>query len=234
MKKLLTEAFSVNLILVLMLLSLAGFVRSRQAAQTFAAGSGAVYQVDSENKTVSLMINVYEHPEIVEEYLKIFREKNVRATFFVGGLFAEKNGETVKHIAEAGQELGNHGYRHKLHTKISREESCKEIRDTNALLKKLTGQKITLFAPPSGDVNEAVVKDAASCGCRTIMWTADTIDWRDQDTGKIMGRIKRNLKPGALILMHPTEATLSCLPEILTYLSDNGYEILPVGEHLKA
>ena len=90
-----------------------------------------------------------------------------------------------------------------------------------------------MFAPPSGDVNSTVVLDAQKCGMVTVMWSADTIDWRDQDKEKIYNRVERNLKPGTLILMHPTKATLEALPEIILLIKAKGYNALTVGEHLK-
>ena len=90
-----------------------------------------------------------------------------------------------------------------------------------------------MFAPPSGDVNSTLVSLAKQQGCLTIMWTADTIDWRDQDREKICARVKRNLTPGALILTHPTKATIESLDEITSFAKQAGYSFCEVGELLK-
>ena len=234
MRKILTEAFSVNLIIVVMLFILGSYaVDQNRGVNTFGTGPSAIYKAETEEKTISLMINVYQGEEYVLKYLELFEQEGIAATFFLGGCWAAKNTEVVKQIAEAGHEIGNHGYNHKMHTKITQEKSRSEILRTNSLIKSITGKETVLFAPPSGDVNSQVVSDAASCGCQTIMWTADTIDWRDQDVNKIYARVERNLKPGVFVLMHPTQATLKALPEIILLAKSQGYTFMTVGAQLK-
>ena len=61
-----------------------------------------------------------------------------------------------------------------------------------------------------------------SLNYKVIMWTRDTIDWRDQDKDLIFARATKDIKAGDLVLMHPTEATLSALPQILEYIKSVG------------
>lgn len=221
MKKILSEAFSVNLIIVLMLFALGSYSFGGNV-QTFAENK-AIYKSDTQEKKVCLMINVYGNTEETEKLLKIFEQAKIKATFFIGGVWAEKNRETVKKIDDGGHTLGNHGYNHKLHTKLNRDENIKEITLTGNIIKEVTGKNCTLFAPPAGDVNSSVVNYAGECGYKTVMWSCDTIDWRDRDTEKIMARIKRNLTAGAFILMHPTPASVEIMPEIISYVQNEGY-----------
>lgn len=232
MKKILTEAFSVNLIIVIMLLML-GTVSAKTQYSPVYAQEKPIYKADCQDKKIALMVNVYQGTEFVMQYAKFLKEKNISATFFIGGIYAEKNSETIKYLFDNGFEIGNHGYNHKLHTKLSKQDSANEISRTNTLLKSITGQKPTLFAPPSGDVDSSLVSIAKQQGCLTIMWTADTIDWRDQDKQKICARVKRNLTPGALILTHPTKATVEALEEIVSFAQSEGYTFCEVGELLK-
>lgn len=53
---------------------------------------------------------------------------------------------------------------------------------------------------------------------KVIMWTRDTIDWRDHDADIIYQRAIRDIKAGDLILMHPTDQTVAALPRILDYI----------------
>jgi len=229
MKRIVVEAITVNLIIVIVLSTLG--IYSGISVNVFNGSIKPIYRAQREGKTVSLMINVYEGNEWLEGYLEILDKENITATVFVGGIWAEKNGDLVKKIATK-HEIGNHGYNHKLHTRLSQEESRSEIQKTNKLIEKYTGKKCTLFAPPSGDVNESVVNDATACGCNTIMWTVDTIDWREKDVNKILGRVERKLEDGAFILTHPTEATVKALPEMILYIKAKGYSFVTVGSTL--
>ena len=46
----------------------------------------AIYNGNRQNKKVSLMFNVYENTQVVEEIVELLDKKGVKATFFVGGL----------------------------------------------------------------------------------------------------------------------------------------------------
>ncbi len=234
MQSKLKETLVINMIIVVMLCAIGGYsYREGKSVETFMAQKEPVYKIETEEKNISLMINVYQGEEYVKEYLRLFEKENVKATFFLGGSWMAKNKDTVKEIYNKGHEIGNHGYNHKMHTKLTREQSKNEIMRTNELIREITGRNCTLFAPPSGDVDENVVNDAYDCGCTTIMWTADTIDWRDQDAKKIYNRVERNMKPGMLVLMHPTEATLKSLPDIILMAKAHGYSFKTVGDQLK-
>ena len=234
MQSKLKETFAINMIIVVMLCIIGGYsYKEGESVQVFLTQKEPVYRIDTEEKNISLMINVYQGEEYVKEYLKLFEKEKIKATFFLGGCWANKNTGLVKEIYNKGHEIGNHGYNHKMHTKLTSEQSKNEIMRTNTLIREITGQSPKLFAPPSGDVNESVVQDAYACGYTTIMWTADTIDWRDQDVEKIYNRVERNMKSGMLVLMHPTEATLKALPNIILMARAQGYKFKTVGEQLK-
>lgn len=231
MKKIFTEAFSVNLIIVLMLIAL-GSISAQSEISSAYASQKAIYQGNAKGK-VSLMINVYDNPEKVKEYADILHNNDVPATFFIGGTFAEKNSEIITYLSDKNFEIGNHGYSHKTQTKLDENASAEEISKTNGILKKIIQKDVKLFAPPYGDVDEKLVSIAANRGCQTIMWTVDTIDWRDHDCDKICSRIKRNLKDGALILTHPTDKTVESLSRIIEIVRSAGYDFCTVGENIK-
>ena len=67
---------------------------------------------------------------------------------------------------------------------------------------------------------------------RVIMWSRDTIDWRDKDVNVIVNRATQNLKNGEFILMHPKDVTVEALPKILTYIRENGLKTAAVSHNL--
>ena len=80
---------------------------------------------------------------------------------------------------------------------------------------------MNLFAPPSGAFNKTTLQVANDLGYKTIMWSKDTIDWRDKDADLVYTRATKNVVGGDLILMHPTEHTAKALPNILEYYKNN-------------
>ena len=67
---------------------------------------------------VSLMINVYWGTEEVDGILDVLEEYGAKATFFLGGSWADDNTACVSRIAAAGHEIGTHGYFHRDHTTL--------------------------------------------------------------------------------------------------------------------
>jgi len=196
------------------------------------AVSGVYYNGDKTNKNISLMVNVYWGTEYIDSMLQIFEQKDVKTTFFVGGTWAIDNQEYLNKILEKGHELGNHGYHHKDHDKISEQENLNQIKNTHKIVKELTGFEMNLFAPPSGAYNKTTVACATSLGYQTVMWTRDTIDWRDHDANLIFNRAIKNACGGDLILMHPTDATVKALPKIIDNLQSKGFKLTTVSENI--
>ena len=181
---------------------------------------------------VSLMFNVYWGTQEVEGILEALAEYDAKATFFIGGSWADDNTACVRKIVEAGHEVGSHGYFHRDHTTLGYEGNVEEISRSVQFLQLAAGVPVTLFAPPSGAYDEDTVNAAESLGLRTVMWSRDTIDWRDKDEETCYLRATEDLEAGELILMHPMEHTLAALPRILQYCNTHSLRPITVGENL--
>lgn len=84
----------------------------------------------------------------------ILAENETRATFFVLGWVAERFPKLVQEIADAGHELGVHGYRHRLIYRLSPDEFRKDLRRTIDLVEDASGQKVLGHRAPSFSVTE--------------------------------------------------------------------------------
>lgn len=191
-----------------------------------------VYYKGNSADGVSLMFNVYWGTEIVYSILDVLDEYNVKVTFFVGGCWADDNVDCVKEIKNRGHEIGSHGYFHREHDKLSLQDNLEEIKNSVDFLYLSAQVEVGLFAPPSGAYNDETVEAAQSLGLKTVMWSKDTIDWRDKDSSLAYRRATEGAEGGDLVLMHPMEHTLQALPDILTYYRQNGLRVIPVGENI--
>lgn len=214
-----------NFIIILAVAFVGILTYSGGVVGAFSSGQERVEPIfcgNTKNNTISLMFNVYMGNEYVEQILNILKENDVKATFFVGGVWVNKNEDCFLKIVNSGNEIASHGYWHKDHAKITDEQQANEIKMTEKLVEDLCGIKMSLFAPPSGAYNKQTSRIADSLGYKTIMWTHDTIDWRDQDVNLITQRATENAKAGDFILCHPTMATVLALDNIIkTYKSLN-------------
>ncbi len=223
--------FRANVVIVSMFLILIGLTLNTKTISV-QADSRVVYAGDTNKNNVCFMINVYQGNEYVADILDILDVYNVKTTFFLGGCWAVNNIDLVKEIVARGHEIGNHGFYHKDQDKLDYESNMQEISMCHQVIKENLGIEMTLFAPPSGAYNINTVDAAVSLKYNTIMWTRDTIDWRDQDADLIYKRAVKNLANGDLILMHPTKKTVEAMTNIISTAINNGFNPTKVSSCL--
>ncbi|MFD0680100.1 MULTISPECIES: polysaccharide deacetylase family protein [unclassified Paenibacillus] len=193
-------------------------------------GSHPVYKGNPEKPMVALMINVAWGEQFLPKMLSILEKENVRATFFFDGSWLKKNVPTAQIIKDKGHELSNHAYSHKNMSQISRDQAYQEIYKTQQLLEKELGVNNVLFAPPSGDFNQATVDIAREQKLRTILWTLDTVDWQKPAPSTIVNKISTRVEPGSLILMHPTSSSSEALERMIKVIKNKGLQLGTVSE----
>lgn len=191
-----------------------------------------IYKGSDDFNKVALECNVVWGTEYIPSMLNILKEYDIKITFFVGGEWARDNPDMLKLISKEGHEIGNHGFSHKHHAKLSLEENIDEIKNTENIIKEITGITTYLFAPPYGEFDKNTLNAATSIGYKIIMWSIDTIDWRGDGVDAIVNRALKKPHNGAFILIHPTEDTIEALPIIIKGLKEKKYEIGTVSEVL--
>lgn len=229
MKKSLIKA---NIVIVVMFVALIAIAYSNANSLSVSADTRVIYSGDTSKNNVCFMINVYQGSEYVRDILDILDVYKVKTTFFIGGSWAVNNIDLVKEIYTRGHELGNHGFYHKDQDTLDFDANVQEIKLCHKVVSENLGIEMKLFAPPSGAYNVTVVDAATSLNYKTIMWTRDTIDWRDQDVDLIYKRAIKDLSNGDLILMHPTEKTIQALVDILSYTINNDFNPTTVSNCL--
>ena len=222
-----------NVLLSMVLIVVAVFGLGGTSVTT-AVGDKAVYRGNVEQPNVALMFNVYSGTEYVESILKTLENYDVKATFFIGGIWASRNNATLKLISEKGHEIGSHGYFHKDAEKLTYAQNVEEIKTTDKLLDELIGVTPTLFAPPSGSIGNSMFKACEDLGKTVIMWSRDTIDWRDKDVSLVLKRATLDIQNGELVLMHPTEHTSKALPQILEFYKSKSLTATTVSKCIGA
>lgn len=224
-----------NLVLGILVLSVGTLCLAPLEEGVSAEGdSTELFRSAGENGTgISLMFNVYWGTDEVYRILEILTEHDAKATFFIGGCWADDNVECLRAIFAAGHEIGNHGYFHKDHQKLNLLQNQKEISDCNRFIELAIGEKPTLFAPPSGAYGNDMLSACKALGMKTILWSKDTIDWRDKNASLVYTRATKNVRIGDFILMHPMEATADALGDILQYYENNSLKTVTVSENLQ-
>ncbi|WP_164668950.1 polysaccharide deacetylase family protein [Virgibacillus doumboii] len=184
-----------------------------------------IYRGHPDKDMVALIINVSWGTEYIPSILNILKEHNVKATFFIEGKWAKENADYVKMIDEQGHVIGNHAYNHPDMGRLSGKEIREQINQTNEILEAIIDKRPKWFAPPSGSFNDQVVKTADDLNLETILWSVDTIDWKNPSVSVMMNRVVSNIHPGATVLMHPTSSIVQGLDSLIVNIKEQGYKI---------
>lgn len=194
-------------------------------------GAHPIYRGNPQKPAVSFMINVAWGNEHLDSILDTLDHYGVKTTFFLDGSWVRRFPELAKKIAERGHEIGNHAYSHPNMSKISQAMMRQELGKTQEIIKKTIGITPSLFAPPSGDFSQTVVNIAHSeFEMKTILWTADTVDWNHPPVAEMVKRIDAKLGNGVLVLMHPTPETKQGLPQLIQLAKAKGLTPTTVSE----
>ncbi|MFK2825043.1 polysaccharide deacetylase family protein [Bacillus sp. B190/17] len=191
-----------------------------------------IYRGHPDKTMVSFAINVAWGEEYLPDMLEVLKKHSIHATFFFEGRWVKNHPDLAKMIIEAGHEGGNHSYTHPDMARISEARAAEEMEKTNSVIESATGTRPVLFAPPSGSFTDVTVKTAHRLGMQTTLWTVDTIDWKKPAPDVLINRVISRVHPGAIILMHPTEASSASLNTLITEIQAKQLKIDTVSNLL--
>jgi len=190
-----------------------------------------IYRGNPQKPAIAFMINVAWGNEHLDSMLDTLDRFQVKTTFFLDGSWVKRYPDLAKKIADRGHEIGNHAYSHPDMSKLGESRIRQEMERTQEVIEKTIGAKPKLFAPPSGAFNETVVHLARNeFGMKTILWTADTVDWQKPSTQAVIQRIEPKMGNGVLVLMHPTKPSAEALPQLLQLAQQKGLRPTTVSE----
>ncbi len=188
-----------------------------------------------ENPYVALTFDADSSPKPLEQILTTLRTKEVSATFFIQGSWADKFPEAVQAIAQDGHEIGNHSYSHPDFRELTEQQMVDELRLADESLMKLIGRSSKpLFRPPYSYRNALTREAAAREGYLTVIWTYDAFDWkRDATEETIYAEILGHAEPGAIYVQHVgDENSANVLERVIDDLRAEGLEPVTVSRLL--
>ncbi|MEU7892582.1 polysaccharide deacetylase family protein [Nonomuraea sp. NPDC049152] len=155
----------------------------------------------------------------------------VKATFFVvGQMVAADRHHTLPRMVAEGHELGNHSWSHAELPRLSDVGIARELGRTQELVQKITGVRMGVMRPPYGSTNARVAAESRRLGLAQILWSVDTLDWRDRVATIVARRASRATR-GSIVLMHDIHrTTVEAVPHLVDALSDKGYRFVTVSE----
>ncbi len=195
-----------------------------------------IKRVPTNKKVVALTFDDGPHPRYTKEILKVLKENNVPATFFMLGEQVAKFPESFKAVLKDKHEIGNHSWSHPILPFKGPQYIKREIRNTDKAIKKAGYKKPTLFRAPKGMQSIFLDRILKKLSKTQILWDVHTWDWTAIGPKQIIKLVMQQTKPGSIILLHdgiPGRAkTIEAIKEIIPTLKKQGYTFVTVSELL--
>ncbi len=138
----------------------------------------------------------------------LLEEAGMAGSFFTVGELVEANPEIVRELKARGHEVGTHGYRHRHHLLQRGSDTAADLtRAVSALERIGPGFRPRYFRPPYGQVSAGSIAACQRAGLEMVLWSAWGREWAEQEPAAVAARIARRLEPGAIVLLHDSEAT---------------------------
>ncbi|WP_282629751.1 polysaccharide deacetylase family protein [Empedobacter sedimenti] len=173
--------------------------------------------------------------EFTPRVLEILEKNNAKATFFCIGKQIENYPEILQRTHQSGHLIGNHTFHHSSKNGFySTEKIIDEIISTNQLIKEEIKITTKLFRPPFGVTNPHIAKALEKTKHYVIGWNIRSLDTVIEDEKQLLTRIKRQIKPGSIILLHDTsDKTANVLEQLFVFLQKENYKVVLLDELLK-
>ncbi|MET9344460.1 polysaccharide deacetylase family protein [Nonomuraea sp. NPDC003804] len=155
----------------------------------------------------------------------------VKATFFVvGQMVAADRDHTLPRMVAAGHEIGNHSWSHAELPGLSDEGIARELGRTQDVVEQVAGVRMTVMRPPYGSTDARVAAETRRLGLAQILWSVDTLDWRDR-VPSVVARRAAKATGGSIVLMHDIHrTTVEAVPNVVESLADKGYRFVTISE----
>lgn len=184
--------------------------------------------VNENGPVIALTFDDGPYPKVTGHILDVLEKNGVCATFFVLGSRIEGHEDMLTRMDELGCEIGNHSFSHADLTRLSKADCQRELSDTDAEIRRVTGHEASVVRPPYGYYNKTV---RSAAGRPLILWTVDTNDWRGKAPGEIADYVIQQAKEGSVILMHDQQTqTADAMEMIIPTLIEEGFRFVTVSE----
>ncbi len=169
-----------------------------------------IWKKENSTNNIWLTFDDGPEPEATNYILKILKEEQVKATFFLIGKQIKKHPKLFKQIVSEGHVVGNHSYSHKDGWKCNSSVYLEDIEKCQKLI-----PKNKLFRPPYGRILPWHIK-AIRKKYEIILWDVLSWDFSSNITSnKVKKNILKNTMSGSIVVLHNNNKSLTHLQSIL-------------------
>jgi peptidoglycan/xylan/chitin deacetylase (PgdA/CDA1 family) len=179
------------------------------------------------------------HPQGTPATLEVLAATGVTATFFLVGEQVERWPAIAAEIADAGHEIGIHGYRHRLLLRRGMASLAEDLDRAHDVITAATGRDLSLYRPPYGVFSSGALGLVRKRGWQPLLWSKWGRDWGAREAPEaIAGRAVRNVQGGDVVLLHDADhysapdswrRTAAALPAIIEAVEELGEPFVRVS-----
>jgi len=162
--------------------------------------------------------------------MDLLRKRRVPAAFFI--LASRLDSRSARLYRDPLFEVGLHGWRHRHYRRLSPRSQAREL-DRGVRRLQRYGVGTRWFRPPYGEISASLPSLMKRRNLRGVLWSLDSYDWRGYRGTALLVRLRRELRPGSLILLHDQSLPLRDLAALIDTIRGMGYRIVPLSELMK-
>ncbi|MFF9315068.1 bifunctional polysaccharide deacetylase/glycosyltransferase family 2 protein [Streptomyces sp. NPDC014748] len=205
---------------------------------TFQGGTATTVSVP--DKTIALTFDDGPDPTWTPQVLKILKEYDVPATFFLVGSMVSRHPDIVRTMVRQGNEVGVHTFTHVDLSYQSESRIRREMEQTQLALAGAAGITTTLFRAPYSSETDAiddyswpVYQKLGKEGYTSVFVDTDSDDWKRPGVSKIVQWATPKGTKGASVLFHDAggerSQTIAALPQYIKKMRAKGYTFTTVS-----
>jgi len=164
------------------------------------------------------------HHQYTISALKILKDYNTKATFFLTGEKIIEFPGVVEKIIKDRHTVGNHGFTHKSLIFKNKNHIHEEIDKTSQAIHNIIGEDPKLFRPPYGWFDFRFKKIMKQKKMIMVLWSLLSYDFRETNSQVLYQRIIQHISPGDIIVFHDghenAPVMLQILPDVLTWITE--------------
>ncbi|MGH7527972.1 MAG: polysaccharide deacetylase family protein [Gemmatimonadales bacterium] len=193
---------------------------------------GCLYRVEVEEPIVALTIDDGPDPVTTPRILAQLAHHRSQATFFLISDRVTGREPVVRSLAGAGHELGNHLTRDEPSIGLSRGRFEEALLQAHEVLSAFG--PIRWVRPGSGWYSQAMIGTMERHGYRCALGSVYPFDAAVPSARWAAGYVLRNVRPGAVIILHEGAGrggrTIEVLRVVLPELKRRGYRVVTLSE----
>jgi len=186
---------------------------------------------------VAFIVNLGVNYETQMEPLEWLAARNIPATIFPMGQWAEQNSDELRRMAELGFPIGSHGDQRNELTQLGDAAVTADIRAAEAAIAAVIGEKpAPYFTPFSAATDERVRSLVAAAGYLNVGWDVPADDWDFGVTADdVLMNVVPNVVDGSIVEFHldapsSAESTGVAIRWIVERLAAKGFEFVTIAE----